>query len=70
MIDSVFRTSTNYCRQLFPDECKYVAKEKKMPANITDDIEIPSDSDREDPDEENSNGENSDEENSNKEKLN
>ena len=39
-----------------------------MPEYINDDIEISSDSDREDYDEENSNGESSDEENSNEEK--
>ena len=39
-----------------------------MPGYINDDIEISSDSDREDYDEENSNGESSDEENSNEEK--
>ena len=38
-------------------------KKKKMPEYITDDIEIPSDSDRKDSDEENSNEEYSDEEN-------
>ena len=39
---------------MFLEECKYVVKEKKY---IIDDIEIPSDSDRENADEENSNRE-------------
>ena len=63
MIDSVFRTGKNYYPQVFVEECKYVAKEKKMPEYITDYTEISSDSDKEDSDEENFNEENSDEEN-------
>ena len=52
---------------MFLGEIKYAVKEKKMPVYITDDIEISSDSDRED-----SNGEisyegNSDKKNSNEE---
>ena len=39
---------------MFLEECKYVVKEKKMHDYITDDIEISSDSDREDSDEKNS----------------
>ena len=31
LIDSVFRTDKNYYPQMFWEECKYVAKEKKMP---------------------------------------
>ena len=47
-IDSVFRTSKNYYPQVFSEECKYVVKEKKkIPNYIIDDIEISSDSDRE-----------------------
>ena len=61
MIDSVFRTGKNYYPQVFLEECKYVVKGKMMPEYITDDIEILSDSDRENSDEENSNEENSDE---------
>ena len=57
MIDSVFRAGKNYYPQVF-------FKEKKMPECITYNIEISSDSDREDFDEESSNEEeNSDEEN-------
>ena len=59
LIDSVFRTGKNYYPQVFVEECKYVAKEKKMPEYITDDIEISSDkSDREDSNEENFDEEN------------
>ena len=61
MIDSVFRTGKNYYPQVFLEEFKYVVKGKMMPEYITDDIEILSDSDRENSDEENSNEENSDE---------
>ena len=69
MIDSVFRADKNYYPQVLLGECKYVVKEKKkIPKYIIHDIEISSDSDRENSDEENpdvksSNGENSDEEN-------
>ena len=53
MIDSAFRTGTNYYSQVFVEECKYAVKEKKMLEDITDDIEISSDDyDREDSDEE------------------
>ena len=38
---------------MFLEECKYAAKEKKISKYILDDIEISSDSDREDSDEEN-----------------
>ena len=31
LIDSVFRTGKNYYPQVQVEECKYVAKEKKMP---------------------------------------
>ena len=55
---------------MFLKECKYVIKEKKMSQFITDNIEISSDSDREDFDEENSKQENSDEEISDKENSN
>ena len=54
---------------MFLEECKYIVKEKKMPEYITDDIEISSESDREDSDEENSNEENPNEENSNEDNL-
>ena len=52
MIDSVFRTGKSYYPLVFLEKCKYVVNEKKMPENITDDIEISSDSDREGSDEE------------------
>ena len=58
MIASVFRTGESYYPQAFLGECKYVVEEKKMPEYITDNIEISSDSDREDSDEENFNEEN------------
>ena len=58
MIDSVFRTGKNYYPQMLIEECKYVVKEEKMPKYITENIEISSDSDRENSDEENSNEEN------------
>ena len=68
LIDSVFRTGSNYCPQLFSEEFKHVLKGKKTDKCIIGDIEISSDSDRENSDEENfdkenSNAENSDEEN-------
>ena len=47
MIDSVFRTGKNYYLQVFLEELKYVVKETKIPKYIIDDIEISSDSDRE-----------------------
>ena len=50
MIDSVFRTGKNYYPQVFVEEYKYVVKEKKMSRYIADDIEISSDSDREESD--------------------
>ena len=63
MIDSVFRTGKNYYPQVFLEEHEYIVKEKKMPEYITDDIEISSDSDRENSDEVNSDETNSNEEN-------
>ena len=45
LIDSVFRTGKNYYLQVFSEECNYVAKEKKMPEYIYDELEISSDSD-------------------------
>ena len=36
LIDSVYRTGKNYYPQVLLEECKYVAKEKKMPEYITD----------------------------------
>ena len=47
MIDSVFRTGKNYYQQVLLEECKYVVQEKKIPKYIIDDIEIFSDSERE-----------------------
>ena len=55
-IDSVFRTSKSYYPQVFLKECKYVVKEKQIPKYIKyiiDNIEISSNSDRENSDEEN-----------------
>ena len=63
LIDSVFRAGKNYYPQVFLEECKYAVKEKKIPKYIIDNIEIASDSDRENSDEQNSNEENYDEEN-------
>ena len=40
LISSVFRTGNNYCPQVYLEECKYVAKEKKVRKYIIDDIEI------------------------------
>ena len=60
MIDSVFRTDKN-C-YLFLEEIKYVDNGKKMPENITNEIEISSDGWR-DSNEANSNKISSDEEN-------
>ena len=63
LINSVFRTNKNYYPQVFLEEYKYVFKEKKIPKYISVDIEISSDSDRENSDEENSDEKNSEEEN-------
>ena len=52
---------------MFLEECKYVVKEKKISKYIIDDIEISSDSDRENSDEENSDEKNFDEDNSDEE---
>ena len=65
MIDTVFRSGSNYYPQEFLEECKYVVKEKKMSKYIIDNIEISSDSDRKDSDREDSEEENPNEENSN-----
>ena len=48
---------------MFLEECKYVLKEKNISKYIIDNVEISSDSDRDNSDEENSNKDNSDEEN-------
>ena len=53
MINFVFRRSKNYYPQVFLEECKYVVEEKKIPKYIINDIEISSDSDRENSGEEN-----------------
>ena len=58
-----FRTGKNYYSQVVLEECKYVVKEKKIPEYIIDDIEIPSDSGRQNSDEETSDEKYSDEEN-------
>ena len=54
MIDSVLGTGENYFLQVFLEEHKYVAKEKKNPKYVIDDIQISSDFDREDSGEEDS----------------
>ena len=63
LIESVSRTGKNYYPQVLLEECKYNAKEKRIPKNIIDAIEISSDSYWENSDEEISNKKNSDEEN-------
>ena len=67
LTNSVFGTGRNYYPQVLLEECKYIVR-KRCP--ITDDIEICSDSDRENPDEETSNEENSEEENVDEKNLN
>ena len=48
LINWIYRKDKNYCPQVFLEECKYVAKEKKKSYYIPDDINIHSDdSDRE-----------------------
>ena len=44
LIESVSRTGKNYYPQVLLEECKYNAKEKRIPKNIIDAIEISSDS--------------------------
>ena len=56
LTDSISRTGKNYYFQVFFEKkCKYAVKEKNMSEYITHNIQISSDSDREDGDEENSN---------------
>ena len=69
LIHSVFKTGKNYYLQVFLEECKYVVKKKKIPKYIIDEIEIFSDSDRENSDEENSDEKNFHEENSDEKNL-
>ena len=69
LINSVFRPGKSYYPQVFLEECKSAAEEKKIPKYIIDDIEISSDSDGENSDKEYSDEENSDEENSNEENF-
>ena len=63
LIGSVFRTGKNYYPHVFLEECKYVVKQEKIPKYIMEDIEVSSDSERENCDEENSDKRNSDEKN-------
>ena len=63
MINSAFKTGKKYYPQVFYEACNYVIKEKKIAKYIIDNIEISSDSDRENSNEENFDEENSDEEN-------
>ena len=69
MTHSVFRTDKNDYPEVFLEECKYVAEEKKMSKCIIEEIEISSDSDRENSDKENSHEDNFYEENSGEKKL-
>ena len=69
MTHSVFRTDKNYYPEVFLEERKYVAEEKKMSKCIIEEIEISSDSDRENSDKENSHEDNFYEENSGEKKL-
>ena len=52
------KTGKNYYLLVFLEKCKYVVKEKKIPKYIIDDIEISSDSNKENSDEQNSDEEN------------
>ena len=63
LIDSVFRAGKNYYPQVVLEKHKYIVEEKKIPKYIIDNIEISSDSDRENSDKENSNDKKSDKEN-------
>ena len=56
------RTSKIYYPQVLSEERKNVVKEKKIPKYVSGNIEISSDSDRENSDEQSSNKETSDEE--------
>ena len=47
LIDTVFRTGKNYYPQVFLEECKYIVKEKKIHNYFIDDMEVFSDSDKE-----------------------
>ena len=66
LFDSVYIAGKNYCPQVFR-ECKYVVKEKKIPKHIIDNLEISSDSDRENSDTKNSGEEKFDKKNSEEE---
>ena len=68
MIDFVCRTGNSYYPEVFLKECKYVVQEKRIPEYITDNIEISSDSYREESDEEVQN-KNSDEEKGSRKRL-
>ena len=54
LLDFVFRTGKNYYTEVSSEECKNVFKERKIPNYIIDNIEIFSDSHRENSDEEDS----------------
>ena len=54
---------SNFDSQVFLEPCRYVVKERKIPKYSIDDLEISSDSDRENSSKKNSNEENYDEEN-------
>ena len=53
LINSVFRTGKNYYPQVFLEEYNMLLKKKTIPRYIIEDIEISSDSERENSDEEN-----------------
>ena len=43
LIESVFKIGKSYYPQMLLEKCSYIAKEKKMPKYITDNVEISSD---------------------------
>ena len=43
LIESVFKIGKSYYPQMPLEKCSYIAKEKKMPKYITDNVEISSD---------------------------
>ena len=69
LINSVFRADRFYYVQVFLEQCKYVVKEKKIPKYFIDDIEISSDSDKENSDDKNSDRDKSGRENSDEENF-
>ena len=43
LIESVFKIGKSYYPQMLLEKCSYIAKEKKMPKYITDNVKISSD---------------------------